>query len=92
MFYGKRFCGNFTVGRERNIQSGKLHHRIFTFNSDHTPVTICASLSRYFIEWMYLFKTVSADSGKHLVDILPYFKGEGGTASKIDKGEDVFFY
>lgn len=80
--------------RERNIRSGKLHHRIFTFNSEYTPVTICASLSSYFVEWnfVYLFKIVSADSGKHFVDILPSLKDEGGTASKIIMAIMVFFY
>jgi hypothetical protein len=85
------FFGNFAVGRVRNTRSGKHHHRIYMCNSEHMPVTICASLSRYFIEWnsVYLFKTVSADSGKVLVDILPFFKNNAGTASKILKA--MFF-
>jgi len=32
---------------------------------------------------VYLFKTVSVDSGKLLVDILPFFNSNGGIASKI---------
>lgn len=32
---------------------------------------------------MYLFKTASFDSGKRLVDILPFFNKNRGIASKI---------
>jgi hypothetical protein len=32
---------------------------------------------------VYLFKAVSVDSGKHLIDILPFLNSNGGIASKI---------
>jgi hypothetical protein len=69
------------VGEVRKIRFGKLH----TCSTEHVSVRVCANLSCNFIEWnsVYLFKTASFDSGKGLVDILPFFNNNRGITSKI---------
>jgi len=41
---------------------------------------------------VYLFKTASIDSGKLLVDIVPFFNNNGGIASKIIEAIIYFFF